>query len=401
MRLSRRWLQIALAVMVAAGVAGYAGAASHASVKANAPYKVGFMSDFAGPYSGLGSSLRSGFDAYITFVNKHGGVNGHQIAVHYLDDQSNPTTAATNFVQFATGDKDIAVAGSLGFVTGTLAPLAQQYGLPLIADNASVSTVIPPQPFTFIIALQFAEQASPALAFAKTLFKSGAQRVGIVNVTPAPSASFGAGVATVADSMGWQVVDHETLDPTNPSPTVEISRLLAARPTVVFMNGPDPIIASFKQAESAAGVDLPLITLSGAPSYALLQTLKDPNIYVLSPYVFVNTHTRVGYTPGVRTYRELVHNVGGDPNGPYTVHGYLEARLLVNALSKCGASCNRARLQRALETARVATQGVTVAKTIGYTPARHEPFDVVSVWHWNTHASAMQIVKAGLPGGTP
>jgi branched-chain amino acid transport system substrate-binding protein len=391
---SRSASVLKLVLVAALMVTAACGTQSAGSSAPKDPYNVGLTVDMTGPNAGNGVAVKNGVQAYFEGLNKRGGVNGHQIVVQYLDDQGDPSKAAANFVQMKL-NKVLAVTGSLSPTTGALSPLAISNKIPLVADNASKGDLNPAKPYTYVVAVQYSELAGPSIAVAKSILPAGPQRVGIANTANSNPAGYASAIAAASAALGWTVVDQEAIDITNASPTVQMNRLLAAKPTVIFAAMADANWTTMLQAQKTAGSpDIPLIAGAGTPSVPLLFSLKNPSILMMSPYTIVD---KANIPTALAQYASDVQAIGGDPSQAYTLHGYLQGRAVAGAIGYCGDTCTGEKVEAALENLKISPGGLAAGTTIGYTPQRHELLGTVAEWLWDSSSSTMKVGKTNLP----
>ncbi|MCI8506289.1 MAG: ABC transporter substrate-binding protein [Lachnospiraceae bacterium] len=91
-----------------------------------------------GPNSQYGIAYRNALEMAVKEFNENGGLNGTEVVLEVLDDQSD-VTQATNLANQLIDDPDVfAVVGTFGSSVGmAVAPTYQEGGMPLIAPNIS------------------------------------------------------------------------------------------------------------------------------------------------------------------------------------------------------------------------------------------------------------------------
>src|SRR5579862_9728944 len=129
-----RWQTAAIVTAAALGVAacsssgssssssssGATGGSSSAALTASAPgitpteITLGSHQPLTGPAAPGYSEIAPAENAYFSYVNEHGGVNGRKITYKYLDDGYNPTNTVTDVNQLVLQDNVFAIFGGLG-----------------------------------------------------------------------------------------------------------------------------------------------------------------------------------------------------------------------------------------------------------------------------------------------
>ena len=113
---------IAITAMAAISVTACGGKANTAS---NAPgvtdttVTIGSTDPLTGPAAPGYSEIPAAAQAYFSYINAAGGINGRKITLKYLDDGYNPTQTVTQTKQLVLQDKVFAMLGALGTPTHT------------------------------------------------------------------------------------------------------------------------------------------------------------------------------------------------------------------------------------------------------------------------------------------
>lgn len=84
---------VGVALLLGLGVQSVSAAPSATQAKAASPIVIGDVSDESGLLSSTGDAWLPGLRAWVSYVNAHGGILGHQVKLIALDTGSNPTTA--------------------------------------------------------------------------------------------------------------------------------------------------------------------------------------------------------------------------------------------------------------------------------------------------------------------
>ncbi|HEY0803983.1 MAG TPA: ABC transporter substrate-binding protein, partial [Pseudonocardiaceae bacterium] len=113
---------IAITAMAAISVTA---CGSKTNTPANAPgvtdttVTIGSTDPLTGPAAPGYSEIPAAAQAYFSYINANGGINGRKITLKYLDDGYNPTQTVTQTKQLVLQDKVFAMLGSLGTPTHT------------------------------------------------------------------------------------------------------------------------------------------------------------------------------------------------------------------------------------------------------------------------------------------
>ena len=95
---------------------------------------VGMSTVLTGPASFLGTSFKTGSEAYLKSVNEAGGVNGRKIKLIAYDDGYEPGKAVPNVTKLINEDKVFCLLGNVGTpTTMAIKPIITQERVPLFA----------------------------------------------------------------------------------------------------------------------------------------------------------------------------------------------------------------------------------------------------------------------------
>ncbi len=90
-----------------------------------APILIGTSLSLSGDFSVDGQAFERGYNLWVQSVNKSGGLLGHKVTLKVLNDNSDPTTAASNYTQLISADHAAFVFGPFStLLTSSAAPVA-------------------------------------------------------------------------------------------------------------------------------------------------------------------------------------------------------------------------------------------------------------------------------------
>ena len=105
-----------------------AGASSSGSTS-KAPVTVGISLSQTGDFSVDGQAFTRGYNLWANYVNAHGGLDGRQVKLIILNDNSDPTTVQTNYTKLIASDHVNLVFGPFStLLTVPSAKVAARYG---------------------------------------------------------------------------------------------------------------------------------------------------------------------------------------------------------------------------------------------------------------------------------
>lgn len=152
-----------------------------------------------------GQAALAGIQAYISLVNRRGGVNGRQIVLKTLDDDNKSAKAEANARQLAEQDKVFALFGSLeGGPSTAVMNVASAMNVPFFGPMAGSPTLRRPfQPMVFPVRAEHRDEFRALVAHAKTL---GIKKVAFLRVDTDTGLTHLANVRVICKELGMELV---------------------------------------------------------------------------------------------------------------------------------------------------------------------------------------------------
>jgi ABC-type branched-subunit amino acid transport system substrate-binding protein len=388
--------------LLTAGVAGGVLAESAAAAQGPAAneIRIGMSAAFRGAAAGLGTELYRGAQAYYNEVNARGGIFGRPISVVALDDSYNPEPCIRNTIQLLDRDKVFFLSNYVGTPTLTRAlPVIKQY-----ADQSVVLvgnfTGAQPQRETPYVDQVFNVRASyrqEMQALVERFWQAGTRRFGVYYQIDAYGRSGTDGVARALAARGARIVAEATYVRNakfDEDMAIAVGALREAGCDVVLCTGAYQGCAAFVRSARDAGFTVPISNVSFVGSDAMLALLVKHGRANGRDYTrgLINSQVVPSYDditlPGVAEYRALMdkHNPSvpeGIRDANYapqkysfiSLEGYVNARVITEALKRAGANAGRPGFRQALESLRGLDLGIGAPLT--FSPERHQGLDSV------------------------
>jgi branched-chain amino acid transport system substrate-binding protein len=96
------------------------------------PVAVGGIYDLSGPYGVYGLTELKGTQGLIQYFNKHGGIEGHNLKLTYMNDQEDVTTAASDAQQLIGDGVKLIVSSGDELTSPATVPLFMRAHIPVI-----------------------------------------------------------------------------------------------------------------------------------------------------------------------------------------------------------------------------------------------------------------------------
>ena len=362
--------------------------------------RIGMSAAFRGTAAGLGTELYRGAQAYYGEINARGGMFGRPITVVALDDSYNPEPCIRNTIQLLDRERVFFLSNYVGTPTLTRAlPVIKQYADQQVVLVGNFTGAQPQReaPYVDQVFNVRASYRQEMMALVERFWQTGARRFGVYYQIDAYGRSGTDGVARGLAARGAKIAAEATYvrgakfeEDMGPA----VRALREAGCDVVLCTGAYQGCGAFVRSARDAGWTVPISNVSFVGSDAMLALLvkhgrtkgRDYTRALVNSQV-VPSYDDVGL-PGVAEYRTLMdkHN----PQVPeairdaaYTpqkhsfisLEGYVNARVIVEALRRAGANGGRQSFRQALESLRGLDLGIGAPLT--FTAERHQGLDSV------------------------
>ena len=388
--------------ILAAGATGgiLAESAAAAQGAAGGEIRIGMSAAFRGAAAGLGTELYRGAQAYYSEVNARGGVFARPISVVALDDSYNPEPCIRNTIQLLDREKVFFLSNYVGTPTLTRAlPVIKQYAdqHAMLVGNFTGAQPQREAPYVDQVFNVRASYRQEMQALVERFWQTGARRFGVYYQIDAYGRSGTDGVARALAARNARIVAEATYVRNatfDEDMGIAVGALRDAGCDVVLCTGAYQGCAAFVRSARDAGFTAPISNVSFVGSDAMLALLVKHGRAKGRDYTrgLVNSQVVPSYDdttlPGVAEYRALMekHN----PSVPEVIRdtsyvpqkysfisleGYVNARVITEALKRAGASASRPAFRQALESLRGLDLGIGAPVT--FTPERHQGLDSV------------------------
>lgn len=362
--------------------------------------RIGMSAAFKGTAAGLGTEFYRGAQAYYDEVNARGGVYGRALTVIALDDNYEPLPCVRNTIQLLEKDSVFFLSNYVGTPTLTRAlPVIKRYAdqqVVLVGNftGAQPQREAPYVEHVFNIRASYRQEMA---ALVDRFWNIGARNIGVFSQADAYGRSGTAGVTRALAVRGARVAAETTYqrgarfdDDVAPA----VNALRRAGVDAVLCTGAYQGCGAFVRTARDLGWTVPISNVSFVGCDAMLRLLVQHGRRTGRDYTraLVNSQVMPSYDdvalPGVVEYRGLMDRhtptlpaaLGDDKYVPQrysfiSLEGYVNARVIVEAVRRAGFHPTRGGLRQALESLRGFDLGIGAALSFG--PERHQGLDSV------------------------
>lgn len=362
--------------------------------------RIGMSAAFRGASAGLGTEFYRGAQAYYSEINGRGGLFGRPITVVALDDGYNPEPCIRNTIQLIDREKVFFLSNYVGTPTLTRAlPVIKQYADQHVVLVGNFTGAQPQReaPYVDQVFNVRASYRQEMMALVERFWQAGARRFGVYYQIDAYGRSGTDGVARGLALRNSKITAEATYfrhAKFEEDMTIAVKALREAGCDVVLCTGAYQGCGAFVRSARDAGWTVPISNVSFVGSDAMLSLLVKHGRAKGRDYTraLINSQVVPSYDdtglPGVVEYRALMDK--HDPQMPEAIRdatyapqkysfisleGYVNARVIVEALRRAGANATRQSFRQALESLRGLDVGIGAPVT--FTPERHQGLDSV------------------------
>jgi branched-chain amino acid transport system substrate-binding protein len=288
-------------------------------------------------------------NAYFTYINNQGGVNGRKITFKVLDDGYNPAQTVPQTKQLVEQDQVFAMFGGLGtqaqvsvrdYLNGKKVPqlFVATGATTFMADFAA-------HPYT--IGWQPAYQAEARWYAKDVLANHAGAKIGVLYQNDDYGVDILKGLTDGLGSSASMIVDKESFDVTATSVTTQLVKLKAAGADTVFIFG-TPSFAIKALATIPAIGWKPLIYLnqvSNAPNFMAIAAKSGAKLdgTISVTYLKLPTDTQWANDDGMKLYNTVIANCTScDATNALNIYGVAVAYTMVDVLKRAGSNMTRA-----------------------------------------------------------
>ena len=309
---------------------------------------VGSISDISAPIPGLFTGAKVGTQAYFAYINSQGGVNGRKLILNGMDSAFSSGTVASEAQNIARND--FAIVGGFSLLDGSEQSAVDAGKVPMITQVLTPSLDSDPNLYSAVPLVAGGESTGP-FKWLKSAYPSAVKAVGLIGSNSSTTAVIAEQTyRKLTYSLGykWLFAHDESYTTTSFLP--DIVKMKAAGVKMVFEPSQQgAYISNIAQEMKQEGLNALLV--SGANAY---EHGFDPGSAGNGTLITTVTALYMGEdaksVPAVATFDRWAKKV--DPQTQldlYTLYGWINAQLFVQALMGAGADPTRASLDAQLD----------------------------------------------------
>ena len=169
--LTHRTRYLAVGSIAVLATATLAACGSSSGSSGSGPIVIGTSLSLTGDFSVDGQAFKRGYELWAHDVNAHGGLNGRQVKLDILNDNSSPTQVDTNYTDLITVKHVALTFGPFStLLTAPAAEVAHRYGYAFIEGAGGGNLVFSEKlPNVFDVSLPVANEFDPFISWLQSL----------------------------------------------------------------------------------------------------------------------------------------------------------------------------------------------------------------------------------------
>jgi len=293
---------------------------------------IGEYGSLTGTTATFGQSTHNGIQLAIDQANAAGGVLGRTVRVIVEDNQGRPEEAQTVVTKLITRDRVVAVLGEVASSrTLAAAPVAQQYGIPMVSPSSTNPRVTEIGDYIFRVCFIDPFQGLVMAKFASSTL--GLQRIAILRDI---ANDYSVGLADVFAQnfreMGGTITADLSYSEGNTDFSAQLTALAATRPEAIFVPGYYTEVGLIARQAKQLGLNVPLLGGDGWDSPRLMDIGGD----ALDGSYFSNHYSMEDPSPAIQNFIADYRSQYGQTPDALAALGYDAANILLDAMRRAG-----------------------------------------------------------------
>jgi len=290
-----------------------------------------------GPFGDLGSELVRGADACFRSINASGGIHGRKLELVSRDDEYKVAKAVENARAFIESGSAFCLFNCFGTPTNeALLPLLEKAGVPLFAPySGALSLRASAMKGVVNIRASYPDEAEHLV---RHLHTTGIRNIAVVYQNNSFGREILQGAIESMQKRGLKASWTASIEP-DASNAVEVAnKAIAAKPEALLLAIAGKSTVAVIKTVNAAKSGIQLYALSVLATAANLRALEGYGRGVVVTQVVPFPSSTL---PIARSYREVMRAAGNSDLNHLSFEGFLNARVLIEALRQAGRNLTR------------------------------------------------------------
>jgi branched-chain amino acid transport system substrate-binding protein len=295
---------------------------------------IGEYGSLTGTTATFGISTMNGIEMALDEVNQSGGLLGKTVRVIVEDDQGRPEEAITVVTKLITRNRVVALLGEVASSrTLAAAPVAQQWGIPMVSPSSTNPAVTEVGDFIFRVCF-----IDPFQGLVMAKFAAQSLQLKDVAVLRDIKNDYSVGLADVFvenfRTLGGTIVADEGYSEGDTDFSAQLTSIRARRPKAIFVPGYYTEVGLIARQAKSLGIEVPLLGGDGWDSPSLIEI----GGAALEGSYFSNHYSVDDPSPAIQKFvGDYRARYGATPDALAGL-GYDAAQILFDAIRRAGSA---------------------------------------------------------------
>ncbi|HDD35250.1 MAG TPA: hypothetical protein ENF30_00450 [Candidatus Desulfofervidus auxilii] len=330
---------------------------------------IGTSAALSGHAGFLGKSIVCGLRTYFNYVNDKGGIYGRKIHHLAYDDDYNPPLMISNVRRLINKDRVFALIGLVGTPTTlTILKIIEKNRIPLLFPFTGAEELrYPFKKYVFNLRASYWDECATAVDY---LIKHGKRRIAVFYQNDAYGLNGRTGVDRRLIKYDMRLLAESTYIRGSTDVLKQVITLKQFKPDAIVMIGTYDACAAFiKEAIRQDMQSVWFFNVSFVGTYQLAKLIKDIDATVFVTQVVPSPDDN--FLPAVREYRRLLKLYFPKVKPSFIgLEGFLDAKLLVEALKRTGHNLTQEALIKSIESIHDLDLGIS--EKVNFAPMNHQ-----------------------------
>ncbi|MGQ9844311.1 MAG: ABC transporter substrate-binding protein [Spirochaetota bacterium] len=314
--------------------------------------KIGISAALSGPAAFLGTELTKGAMLYIDAINAQGGIEGRKISCIVYDDEYDPKKTLENTKRLIEIDKVFILFNYVGTPTAkVIIQTINKAKIPIFGLFTGAEFLRAPfQPLVFNVRASYFDEVQTIV---DTWISEGKKRFSVFKQNDAFGKAVEVGTELALARHNLEIVTVATYE-RGKLPSEDAVKIIAeSRPDGIVMVGTNLALATFVDKAIQAGINADFYTVSFVGSEAFAKDLKSMKVPDTVNIYVTQVVPKLGNTSNqlVKEFISAYQSKYSKEQINYVaLEGYLNAKILVEALKRCKKELTRSKLMSVIET---------------------------------------------------
>ena len=243
------------------------------------PIKIGVTLAETGPASGLDIEIRDGMLMAADEINSHGGINGRNVELIIVDNESNPEKAKKDFLEIEETHAPLLYISSTSTVSTAVSPLAEEHEVVLMISATAKEITVDKQ-WTYRYFPMADVEAVPILQILDDL---DVKNLGILYLNDEFGRDLSNEIATRFENSEG-IVTQEPFEPNTIDFKEQIAKLQNEE-AICVVAWPDYVQLIFKQLREA-NYSGEILSTSDAVTFKIINMPEADGVYLAAPIIY-------------------------------------------------------------------------------------------------------------------